>query len=347
MDVSSLPFEMKQVQLGNAAFEGNNNCYVIGTEPNATLTLVDTGIGLPDTRDHLVSGLADHGIAFADVEQILLTHWHGDHAGLAGAIQAESGCDVYVHEADAPLVAQEPDALAARDDSLRGLVDDWGMPDEKQAELFDFMDFGSRDDEPPAVTSFADGKRFSTGVTDLEAIHLPGHSEGLTGFAFDGHEGEELFSGDALLPYYTPNVGGADTRVESPLAKYLDTLAEIVDRGYTRAWPGHRGAIIDPSGRAADIVVHHRERTERVLDVLRTHGACDPWTVSKHLFGSLHSIHILHGPGEAYAHLQHLEDAGIVARAGDDYDLVAENPDVDPLFPDVSRALDPDAVAGR
>jgi hydroxyacylglutathione hydrolase len=334
-----LGFELGIVTLGNHAFEGNNNAYVLGLEEDATTTLVDTGVAEPRTRQDLQDGLARFDLEFADIEAIFLTHHHADHVGLAGEIQAASGCEVYVHEDDAPLVTHDPAAKADSDDRYERKTTEWGMPAEKQEELLSFIQ-GDEEigGEAPDVTTFRGGETFDVGCVELEAVHMPGHAAGLAGYAFDGRDGEELFSGDALLPYYTPNVGGADVRVEGALAKYLETLAGIVDRGYTRAWPGHRGPIIDPVGRAADIVVHHRERTERVLDVLAD-GPATPWEVSAELFGSLVSIHILHGPGEAFAHLEHLEEAGIVARDGKTFELLESDPDLDALFPDVSAAL--------
>jgi len=189
------------------------------------------------------------------------------------------------------------------------------------------------------VTPFTDGDRFDLGPVTLEAVHLPGHADGLSGFAFETERGTELCAGDALLPYYTPNVGGADVRIDGALAAYLEALTGIVDAGYARAWPGHRGAIADPAGRAADIVHHHRERTGRVLEVLRG-GPADAWTVSAELFGELSSIHILHGPGESDAHLEHLESAGLVRGSGEprEYELLETAPDLDALFPDVGYA---------
>jgi hydroxyacylglutathione hydrolase len=339
----ALPFELDVLPLGNRAFEGRNDSYLLGTEPDAETTLLDVGVAADATRDQLAAGLADHGLAFADVDRILLTHHHPDHCGLAGEIQAESGCPVHVHEADAPLVAQEPAAMDAQENRLRRCIDEWGMPDEARAELLEFLEGSAGiEGDPPEVTTFRDGATFDLGSVELTAVHMPGHAAGLAGFAVEGRDGEELFSGDALLPYYTPNVGGADTRVEDALAKYLDTLEGIVDRGYTRAWPGHRGPIVDPPGRAADIVVHHRERTGRVVEVLRD-GPATPWEVSAELFGSLSAIHVLHGPGEAHAHLAHLEDAGVVARDGGRYELLDPDPALDPLVPDVPAALSPTA----
>ncbi|MWG36138.1 MBL fold metallo-hydrolase [Halomarina oriensis] len=334
---------MKAISLGNRAFEGLNNAYLLEGE---VTTLVDTGIATPDTEQGLRDGLADAGYEFTDVDQLLLTHFHADHVGLAGAVQEESDAVVRVHEADAPLVAQDADARTAMEERQRAALDRWGMPEDAQSELLGVLD-GSDGIEgsAPEVTPFESGEAFAAGDRTLEAVHLPGHSAGLCGFACASDyvglsgSGRDLFSGDALLPYYTPNVGGADVRVERPLAEYLDTLTRIAEGGYARAWPGHRGPIVDPTGRARDIAVHHRERTGRVLAALRDHGPADAWTVSARLFGGLSSIHILHGPGEASAHLDHLAEGGLLTvteTSSREYELTDAADDesaVDDLFP--------------
>lgn len=61
----------------------------------------------------------------------------------------------------------------------------------------------------------------------------------------------------------------------------------------------------------------------------------DAWTVSAHLFGDLDGIHVLHGPGEAYAHLEHLRDAGAVVITDRKYELVRDVHALDVLFPTV------------
>jgi glyoxylase-like metal-dependent hydrolase (beta-lactamase superfamily II) len=325
---------MNTISLENTAFEGHNNAYLLTGD---VTTLVDTGVATPDTREQLRAGLADGGLSFSDIDQILLTHWHSDHAGLAGEIQAESGAVVRAHRADAPLIEQDGAARASMEDQQEKLFDAWGMPDEPREELLAFV-AASADSSgvSPSVEPFVPGEHIKAGDRTLTVTHLPGHTAGLSGFTFESDRGTELFSGDALLPHYTPNVGGADVRVESPLASYLDTLAGIVERGFVRAWPGHRGPIIDPAGRAADIIAHHRERTDRVLSVLETHGPADAWTVSDHLFGNLENIHILHGPGECAAHLAHLASHGIVEDTPNGYTVIGyTEADIDALFPEV------------
>jgi len=336
---------VKRIQLGNTVFEGENAVYLLDGE---TTALVDTGVALPDVREELAAGLAGHGVEFADVDAIVLTHWHPDHAGLAGEIQADGGAAVYVHEADAPLVDGTATPLTEDRDLQRTVFDRWGLPEADRDRLTGFFDAVSAglSGRPADVTTLVDGDVIEVGGVALEALHLPGHTAGLTGFAFDprqvaGHDPvaadatdpEELFTGDALLPKYTPNVGGADVRVDAPLSAYAQSLARIVGRDVDAAHPGHRWRIDDPSRRAAEILDHHRHRTRRVLEVLADGGPATAWEVSAALFGDLADIHILHGPGEAFAHLDHLADAGVVEPDGTAYRLVETDPDVAALFP--------------
>lgn len=299
---------MDRISLQNAAFEGDNNAYLLDDE---LTTLVDTGDPMPETRRHLTRELGEYGVSFTDIDEVFVTHWHGDHSGLAGEIQAAGDATVRVHPADAPLVAGEDGAYEAMHRRQDELFEQWGMPPDKRETLRSFFDSGP-DMEPATVTPIEDGDRYDLGKTSLEVVHAPGHAAGMCCFAFDGTTGRELFSGDAVLPVYTPNVGGADVRVEEPLRQYLETLVDIVQTDYERAWPGHRDPIDDPTDRASHIIHHHEERAWRVLEVLDRLGPADAWTVSADLFGDLEAIHILHGPGEAYAHLDHLRRDGAV-----------------------------------
>ena len=310
---------MQRIRLTNTVFEGLNNVYVLdgtaGGGDSNELVLVDAGVALPDVREQLSSGLADLGHDLADVDRVLLTHWHADHAGLAGAIQAESGATIHVHEADAPLVAGDEEGLLEEQRLQREKFREWGMPEETRVELVEFLeDHGDLGGEPCDVESFVDGDAFQVNGRTLEAVHLPGHAAGLT--AFHDAAGDEAFVGDAVLPKYTPNVGGADVRVEDPLGRYVESLLALIDLDPGTAWPGHRDRIDDPAGRAATILRHHVDRTGNVVDALAELGPSTPWEVSAALFGDLHGIHVLHGPGEAFAHLDHLAGAGVVERDG-------------------------------
>jgi hydroxyacylglutathione hydrolase len=302
----------ERLRLGNEEFEGDNSSYVL--RGDGETVLIDTGVSTRRTKSDFVESLGKVGVNVAEIDRVFLTHWHADHSGLAGYVQEKSGAAVHVHENDAPIVEQDEDAWEAMHEKQRRLIDEWGTPDGKREELLRFIEaMEATYGEPPAVDAFGYGERFDVAGVELEAVAAPGHTAGLTCFAV----GDVLFAGDAVLPVYTPNVGGADVRVEKPLDRYLDTLVRIADRGFERAYPGHRGIIEAPTERAHEILRHHRERAERVIEVLREDGPLDAWEVGACLFGELEDIHILHGPGESYAHLEHMEDAGAVSSFSD------------------------------
>lgn len=321
---------MERVSLSNTEFEGKNNVYLLEGEDRTAL--IDTGYGTPAIQSELEAGLADYGLSFEDVTDIFLTHWHHDHAGMAGTIQQASDATVYAHPADAGLLSQEETSWAEYESIARKRFDEWGMPPDKRSELLELLDLSGRQlgQKLTDVQTFEDGAQFTIGSTTLEAVHLPGHTMGLCGFAFDAADGSEnLLSSDALLPEYTPNVGGGDVRMDHPLQEYLDSLHHIVDRGFSTAWPGHRTPIDDPAARAAEIISHHNTRTKRVFDAVRERGPIDTWSISADLFGSLSAVHIIHGPGEVSAHLNHLLA----------HDLVEETPD-GYVCPDPEAAVD-------
>ncbi|ELY61204.1 MBL fold metallo-hydrolase [Natronolimnohabitans innermongolicus] len=335
---------MDRIRLGNDEFEGRNNAYVLAEDGGDGLALVDTGLATPDVREDLRDGLAERGYDFADVDDIVLTHFHVDHAGLAGEIQAASDATVYVHEADAPLVEGDADAYDAIERRRRDLLERWGVPEESRAELAEFMELAEHlEGEPADATPIEGGTVLEVGGRTLETIHAPGHAAGHCCFeicdASGTHReggavagsGGEAFVGDALLPVYTPNVGGADVRIDRPLERYYETLERLAEREYDRVWPGHREPIAEPTARAREIIAHHRERSEKILEILREHGPADAWTVSDHLFGDLEGIHIVHGPGEAYAHLDHLEHEGVLDVDDGIYRLVDAGAEADAI----------------
>jgi len=71
---------MKRIEIGNTKFEGQNNVYLLDSGGDAALT--DTGFASPDVRRQIVTRLADLNLDLNDIEAIIVTHWHHDHAAL-------------------------------------------------------------------------------------------------------------------------------------------------------------------------------------------------------------------------------------------------------------------------
>jgi glyoxylase-like metal-dependent hydrolase (beta-lactamase superfamily II) len=171
------------------------------------------------------------------------------------------------------------------------------------------------------VTALDDGDT----IAGLELVHTPGHTLGHAALA-DAASGD-LFVGDAVLSTYTPNVGGGDTRLDDPLAAYLDTLDRIEKLGWTDAnpdaitlHPGH-GASVEFPFLLETLLDHPSSRSLLFLDVLSYRGPSSPWDVASYLFFDMRGYHAKMGAGEAAAHLVRL-------RSSERVELVGEEPDL-------------------
>ena len=66
------------------------------------LTLVDTG--LRGRAGRVLGEIRRLGYSPSDIERIIVTHHHADHAGSLAALKAATGASVVAHPADAPFI---------------------------------------------------------------------------------------------------------------------------------------------------------------------------------------------------------------------------------------------------
>lgn len=150
-------------------------------EDDGSVTLVDAGYRFGVGR--LLAGLAAMGKHPADVQRLLLTHAHSDHAGGAAQIVATTGLDgVSAHADDAEYL--RAGTSPPRDTSLPGVRGVFArLP-------------GGRSFPPVDVSA-----ELATGETldvagGLDVIHTPGHTPGHVSFL---HRGTGvLVTGDSI-----------------------------------------------------------------------------------------------------------------------------------------------------
>jgi glyoxylase-like metal-dependent hydrolase (beta-lactamase superfamily II) len=294
-----------RIAVNEGSPEGSNSAYVL---PDRGV-VVDPGPPGDDDFERLRAGIEASGLALGDVEHVVLTHWHADHVGLAPRLADAADATIHMHRRDAPLLAEYREARRRRVRRDAAVLAGWGVPVERVEEVREGDTPSPLPDRTPVV-AHEDGDVVAGG----ELLHAPGHTEGHLAYRCD----DALFVGDAVLPTYTPNVGGSDTRAKNPLPDYLRTLRRLL-RHDGECYPGHGDGLSLPE-RVGVIRSHHRQRAERVVERLGARGEATPWQMAVYLFGEMRGVHVKFGAGEAAAHLRALaaEAEAPVSRVGSD-----------------------------
>ncbi len=306
------PAPVHHLGLPNPMFEGELNLYVIAGDP---LTLVDTGIGTPEALVALEQGLQGLGLSIDAVRQVVLTHKHADHIGLAADIRDRSGATVYVHEDDWEGVAE----LDSRHGDFIPLVisrmQQFHVPQVEVDKMVQFLGHGKRFARETPAEKLRDGDTLEVSGVPLEVIHTPGHTQGHICLKY----GNYLFSGDHVLPTISPNIGAGEMRRTGMMQRFLDSLERIAQyqTDDVVALPGHGPQFHNVAERVAQLQTHHAEREQKIIEALRAGGTQTVYEVACRLWPRLPGYHLSLGTNEVNAHLEKLvEDGSVREEAG-------------------------------
>ena len=276
-------------------------------------TVVDTGLGTPDSKDAWRALLAGP-LGGRPVKRVICTHMHPDHVGLAGWLTRKFQCRLWMSRLEyvtARMLLSDT-GKAAPEDGVRFYVAcGW---DEAQIERYKarFGQFGM------AVTPFPDsyrrlseGEVLSIGGREWRVVGGNGHSpEHVCLYRADD---EVLISGDQVLPKISSNVSVWPTEPDAdPLTDWLDSLARLKTElpGDCLVLPSHGEPFTGLHGRLDHLARGHERALSRLLKLLE-----EPRR-SVDVFGALFARPIGDGlmgmaTGESVAHLNCLRTRGL------------------------------------
>ncbi len=203
------------------------NVFLVRGEKNI---VIDTG--KPGDEDAILRALAKKGIQPGDVDLILLTHGHGDHAGSAKELRDKTGAAIAVHTGDAAMVRT-------------GDVGDFVSINMEGAMVKRFVQFRFTPFEPDIVLQ-SDSDLRQLGL-DADLLHTPGHSDGSISMLFSNGEaiigdvlrggmmGGNLFSGMPQYPYFLPS--------HEHKAQLNESIRLLLDSGAHTFYVGHGGKL--------------------------------------------------------------------------------------------------------
>ncbi len=211
-----------------------------------SVALVDTGPA-GTSRAVLQPALAETGLALADVDLILNTHGHMDHAGGNREVKEASNALIYLHSGDLRMAKSVKAQIELAVAPLRAL----DFPADVTNRLADNI-AGMAGEPSGADVLLSEGDVVDLGAgIHLRAIHTPGHTAGCVSYYWES-EGV-LLTGDAVQgqgsrPGVYPLYSNA-TEYRRSLAGLLRLDPRVLCLGH--AFQGG-GAINDPTRRGED-----------------------------------------------------------------------------------------------
>src|SRR6202022_306737 len=229
----------------------------MGRPPSIGAVLLESGghyaildPGPASTLETLRAGLKSRGLSVSDLNAILLTHIHLDHAGASGSLLRENpNLRVFVHSKGAAHLA-DPSKLLASAGRL------WGHDLHRL--------FGETLPVPQQNIHILErAETVSVGTRKLDVIYTPGHASHHVTY-FDKREGV-AFAGDtagiriANGPYIMPATPPPDI----DLAVWEQSFAAILKRQPSTLFVTHFGYAENPEKHIADF----RERLHLWADI--------------------------------------------------------------------------------
>lgn len=288
------------------------NCYVIkGTERNI---VIDTGFNRPECKEALINGLRELEINMENTD-ILLTHLHADHTGLAPEIAAE-GTRVYISRGEIPWMWGETRIKLWAMDNVKMLRAGFKREVVGNSNRSSVARSMASDINFSSYIPIDEGDEFSCGGYTLKAVLTPGHTP--AHMCFWAEKQKIMFTGDHVLFDITPNITHWNS-VEDSLGDYMDGLRKIDGYDVHTALPGHR-LTGDFHARIAQLLDHHEERLEECLNAVRENPDSSIYEITGKMTWNIRCNSWEDFPigqkwfavGECHSHLRHLEKTGKV-----------------------------------
>ncbi|KAB2338416.1 MBL fold metallo-hydrolase [Cytobacillus depressus] len=285
---------------------GDVNVYVIKGD---RLTLVDVGPKTDEAWEALNAQLKDLNLSSHDIEQVVLTHHHPDHAGLLDFFPPS--LEVYGHRFNERWLWRTDEFLKAHDDFYFDLFPKCGVP-EKYLPFIGSLKKSLRFSCSRSLTGELKEGDTPPGLEGWTIIETPGHAQSQIGLF---REKDGIFiGGDHLLAHISPNplmeppLPG-DTKRPKPLLQYNESLKKLKRFPIQLVYSGHGDEIYEVN----ELIEKRLERQhERAMQVKKWLLA-EPLTVfeiCQRLFPSVYEREFGLTISETIAQLDYLDALG-------------------------------------
>lgn len=206
-------------------------------------TLVDAGMPGPDNEEALQSQLAAAGYGMDDIVNLLITHPHLDHVGLAPELREAGNPTIYAPDTYREIATRPRSRIEER---IRREARHAGIStdhvDRVVSRALDRHDQIRRCLPPDIVDVWVAGEdRFDVAGRTFEAVFTPGHQRDHLCFETVLGDDRVAFSGDmGIRPFRAAAVhANFDPAQREAVTAYYQALDRLDDRSVDRVYPGH------------------------------------------------------------------------------------------------------------
>lgn len=300
-----------EVKLPNNPLKALNVYVVKGGDRTVVF---DTGFNAEESKMDLLNGLEALDLKIEDVE-VVLTHLHSDHVGLVNLF-ADVGCKVYAGKVDGELINQ----MVTNEywDNLEAMIPLYGM-EEDEIMTDENPGYKHRLTKTIDYIELKIGDFFEVGDYCFEILDLSGHTPGHLGF-YD-KEAQIILSADTILDPITPNITFWGFEYPDILNTYVETLYRLQKLKIDQALATHRKIITNHVERIDELVLHHDERLQEILDAMnneedytvREISANISWRIRADNWDEFPKSQKWFATGETMAHLHRLVNTECVS----------------------------------
>ncbi len=222
------------------AKDGSNNFALIETGPGSTL-------------NNIKDAIFEAGFKLENLKDILVTHIHLDHAGAAGALAAQTGAKVYVHEIGYKHL-NDPSRLIASAKRIykekMGIL--WGDMQAIPTEQLEAI----TDNDILEVLGYK-----------IKVLYTPGHARHHVSYCLD----DVIFTGDsAAIKFVGSNIiRPAFPPPELDLDIWPSSLEKMLEQNPSKLFLTHFGEVKDAKGHLQTVQTRHDKWANTALEALK------------------------------------------------------------------------------
>ncbi|MED3660828.1 MBL fold metallo-hydrolase [Ureibacillus terrenus] len=243
---------------------GDVNAFLVKGD---ALSIVDAGPKTQEAYEALEYGIKNAGYRFDDIEQVILTHHHPDHAGWVDAFPR---AEILGHEYIDHWMKKNEEFLRYREAFYEMYLRKQAVPEENIQEILSIRRNLELYGNTPLTKYIQDGDEVP-GHPGLIAYYTPGHAQ--SHLIFHDQKTKEVIGGDLLLekiasnPLIEPPVDLSFDRPRS-LVQYQASLRFLATLDVAKLYAGHGNEIVDVKGLVKERLQKDAHRTNQVYEIL-------------------------------------------------------------------------------